>query len=183
MSEEEKVTLKIKPFSGKPEEWPSWRLKFEAVLYGKDLLDNLESTRPVADATTSEAIVDSWMKKDKSIFYQLILHTSGDASRLVEQYRTTYGGQLAWKAMIDKYEGSGELGAVDLATQMANLRMGESEDPDQFFGKVDSLHVRLKALGHEYTEVMLRTMCMVKFPSSYKTLRTCIQANKSQSYD
>jgi hypothetical protein len=66
---------------------------------------------------------------------------------------------------------------------MANLKMGESEDPDQFFGKVDSLQVRLNALGHEYTEVMLRTMCMVKFPSSYRTLRTCIQANKSQSYE
>ena len=105
---EEKVTLKIKTFSGKPEEWPSWRLKFEAVLYGKDLLDNLESTHPVEDSTTSQAIVDSWVKKDKSIFYQLILHTTGDASHLVEQYRTTYGGQLAWRAMIDKYEGKGD---------------------------------------------------------------------------
>ena len=46
--------------------------------------------------------------------------------------------------MTDKYEGKGELGAVDLATQMANLKVGQSEDPDQFFGKVDGLRVRLK---------------------------------------
>ena len=34
---EKTVVTKIPAFSGKPEEWESWRLKFEAVLYQKDI--------------------------------------------------------------------------------------------------------------------------------------------------
>lgn len=55
----DKITLTIRRFTGKKrEEWPAeWKLKFQAVLEGADLLDTflLSSEEPtVADADTAE---------------------------------------------------------------------------------------------------------------------------------
>ena len=51
--EVEKVITKIPPFSGKPEDWEFWRSKFEAILYGKEMLGDLTSTKPVVGGSVN----------------------------------------------------------------------------------------------------------------------------------
>jgi len=174
----DKVITKISPFSGKPEDWEGWRCKFEAVLYGKDMLGDLTSSRPVVGGSVTQANLNAWKEKDKALFYQLILNTSGAALQLVQQFKTDYKGQDAWNALVEKYEGGGDLGAVDLIVQLLALKMDESEDPDLFFVRVESLQVRLKALGLEINERLMRVICIVKLPPNYATLRVCVQANR-----
>lgn len=61
MDAEKAVALKIKRFSGEPVEWPTFKLKFEAVLETSDLLDNLLSTAP-EEGADGEA---EWKKKNR----------------------------------------------------------------------------------------------------------------------
>jgi hypothetical protein len=80
--------------------------------------------------------------------------------------------------LVEKYEGGGDIGAVDLMAQLFALKMDELEDPDLFFVRVESLQVRLKALGLELNEKLIRVICIIKLPPNYATLRICVQANK-----
>ena len=52
---EKTVVTKIPAFSGKPEDWESWRSKFEAVLYQKDMLGDLTSSKPVVEGPGGES--------------------------------------------------------------------------------------------------------------------------------
>ncbi len=64
--------------------------------------------------------------------------------------------------------------------------MDESEDPDRFFNRVESLQVRLlKALGLELNEKLIRVICIIiKLPPNYAaTLRVCVQASKDGEDD
>lgn len=181
---EKTVVTKIPAFSGKPEDWESWRSKFEAVLYQKDMLGDLTSSKPVVGGSVTQEHLATWKEKDKGLFYQLILNTSGAALQLVQQFKyPEYNGQNAWKALVEKYEGGGDIGAVDLMTQLFTLKMDESEDPDRFFNRVESLQVRLKALGLELNEKLIRVICIIKLPPNYATLRVCVQASKDGEDD
>ena len=173
----DKVLTKIPFFAGKKDEWLTWRRLFKAVLYGKKLKPFLKTTKPGESA--SQAHIDAWQEKSEALFHELILNTRGYPQQMVHQfYRSDYcRGKDAWDALVNKYEGTGDIAAYDLSMQLDALRMHESEDPDKFFNKLESLHDRLKALGaeHGYTEPELKTVCFMRLPSTYGILRTCLQ--------
>lgn len=172
--DEEKSNLKIKIYTGKVEEWPQWKMKFQAVLNGKGLLATLKSEKPGESATTE--VKAAWQKKDQDIFFQLILHTSGAAGSLVEQFEEECSGQLAWKALIEKYEQKGSVGAVDLHKEMMKCRLGDNQDPDLFFALLESFQRRLKALKQIVTNEMLVAMILSKLPPGYDTICAILEA-------
>ena len=175
--DEERSSLKIKIYTGKVEEWPQWKMKFQAVLNGKSLLANLKSEKPGASA--AREVKEAWQKKDQDIFFQLILHTSGAAGSLVEQFEDECSGHLAWKALIEKYEQRGAVAAVDLHRDLMKCRLAETEDPDSFFVRIESLQRRLKALGQTVTDEMLAAMILSKLPSNYDTLGAILESGNN----
>ena len=65
----------------------------------------MKSEKPGASA--AREVKEAWRKNDQDIYFQLILHTSGAAGSLVEQFEDECSGHLAWKALIEKYEQRG----------------------------------------------------------------------------
>jgi hypothetical protein len=140
--------LKIKVFSGDEDQWPSWKIKFKGVLRGKKLLKHLSTEKPAESKTAEEK--KAWADNDEALFYELILHTSGTACNLIEQFEEGAEGKKAWEALTDKFEGTGSLAVVDLAKKLMTCTMEDSIDPDMFFVKVEGLQRRLKAQGQAY---------------------------------
>ena len=97
----------------------------------------------------------------------------------MEQFEDECSGQLAWKALIDKYEQKGAVAAVDLHRDLMKCRLGETEDPDSFFVRIESLQRRLKALGQSVTDEMLAAMILSKLPSNYDTLGAILESGNN----
>jgi hypothetical protein len=170
--------LKIKIFSGNEDQWPSWKVKFKAVLRQKKLLDHLKTDKPAESATT--AVKKAWAENDEALFYELILHTSGAAGYLVEQFEDEAEGQRAWETLVDKFEGGGSLAAVELQQKLMNCTMEENSDPDRFFVKVEGIARRLKAHGEPVSEKTMRNVIIGKLPKEkYHALVTGFRLNKS----
>jgi hypothetical protein len=71
----DKVITKISPFSGKPEDWEGWRCKFEAVLYGKDMLG--EGGDDDGDAPESD-VAKAFVAKGGAGKRGVVCHGCGD---------------------------------------------------------------------------------------------------------
>ena len=97
--------LKIKIFSGREQEWPEWKAKFQAVLRSKKLLKHL-SSEPPDEALDDSALFEEragstpfekWLEDDEALFYELIIHTTGMACKLVQQFEERTQGRKAWE--------------------------------------------------------------------------------------
>lgn len=170
--------FKAKRFSGNEEEWPSWKIKFKAVLQGKKLLEHLKTEEPAESATTEQK--KAWRENDEALFYELIWHTSGTACNLIEQFEEEAEGKKAWETLVDKFEGSGSLTAVDLSKKLMTCSLEDYSDPDHFFVMVEGIQRRLKAQKEPVSDQMIRNLVIGKLPEEkYHALLTGFQMNKA----
>lgn len=145
--------LKIKLFTGKEDEWNEWKTKFQAVLRSKRLLRHLTTEKPekelegVAEIEERGAF-EKWLDNDEAVFYELIIHTSGTACKLVQQFEDGTQGKKAWETLKEKYEGSGTMETVELMETLLTCKMDTERDPDLFFIKVENIQRRLRDRGH-----------------------------------
>ena len=180
--DEEKSSLRIRIFTGKePEEWASWKLKFKAILDGKDLLGNLLSKKP--GETANHSVIEAWNKKDQKIFYQLVLHTGGAAGDLIQQFEETCSGSEAWRALIAKYEHKGKMGKVELVRELMGCSLKENDDPDIFLVKIDTMRRKLKSLGQDLTDDLFQAMILSKLPPAYNMLVTALGVDDEDNLD
>jgi len=165
--------LKIKIFSGKESEWSEWKAKFQAVLRSKKLLKHLSSEMPdegLGDdselfVSAGETALDKWMDNDQALYYELIIHTTGTACKLVQQFEERTQGQKAWEVLKEKYEGAGTFETMELIEELVSFKIADpSKDPDLSFIKVERLQRRLRDRGEEYTDNMLRDLVLFKLP-------------------
>lgn len=165
--------LKIKIFSGREQEWPEWKAKFQAVLRSKKLLKHL-SSEPPDEALDDSALFEEragstpfekWLEDDEALFYELIIHTTGMACKLVQQFEERTQGRKAWEVLKQKYEGTGTLEAMELLEELMTCKMVDpSKDPDLFFVRLERLQRRLRDRGEEYSDNKLRDLLLVKLP-------------------
>lgn len=181
MEAADKISLKIRRFTGKAEEWPEWKLKFKAVLEVGDLLDNLMTTEEPSEFNAKA--LAAWKKTDRKVFFQLVLYTSEAAGNLVEQFEESCSGREAWEALIAKFEHKGAAGKVDLHRELMRSVMGEREDPDTFLVRIETIRRKLKVLKHVIPDDMLMGMILSKLPSNYETLVTIMEADEGLEYE
>ena len=81
--------------------------------------------------------LEQWLENNEDIFYLLVIYTSGQAWTLVQQFATEASGKDAWEALVEKYEGAGNLGAVDLSRQLLLYKISETADPDIAFAEIE----------------------------------------------
>lgn len=151
-----------------------------AILEVKDLLDTLLSPRP--DDTATAGVKAAWKKKDRKIYYLLISYTSSFAFDLVFQFFDDPCGKDAWEALTTKYERKGPVGKVDLHKELMSCTLDETEDPDAFFMRMETLQRQLKELGNDLSEDIIQSMILSKLPSTYDTLTTILEADQTLTY-
>lgn len=176
----------VQVFTGKPEEWKRFKVKLQAALEESDLLETLESDKPVvADGAsqTEKKALATWTKNDRKIYSKLILYTSGDAGSLVEQFESSRSGKLAWEALKAKYDPKGRAGKVDLYRDMMAAKLEDADDPDKLFLRMEGNRRQLQDMGQSVSDEMLLGMTLSKLPPSYDTLVTILEADDELEYD
>lgn len=170
--------LRIKPFTGKPEDWLEFKRKLIAVLHIEKLRKTLATVRPAADAEGRAA----WDINNENIFYQLVLHTEGNAADLVWQFETGTDGKAAWEALLNRYEHSGSLGMAALHAALNDCKMGADEEPDVFFVRYDSIINRLRTLGDSISDKTALSMLLAKVPRIYQSVMPTLRGLKEDDF-
>lgn len=175
----DKVSMPV--FDGKEEKWAVWKEKFLAVLDIKDLLGALLQADPPGEEGSPER--KAWQRAMLKIYSYLVACTKDSALDLVVQHTKTRAGGEAWQALVDKYEQKGVAGRVALMTELMSASLEPGEDPDRFFGRLESLKRRLKEVNAEIAWDILRDIALAKLPESYATLVTILESQDDLKYD
>ena len=171
----ERLGTRCKSFSGKPEEWHAWMGKFEAVLMTCNLEEHLTKQKP--DAANSDDLT-VWSENSKKIYAKLMMWTGGTAQGLVQQYRGSYDGCAAWRALVQRYEPRGTVGKLALHAQLMSLTMGDNEDPENLFTKMNQISQRLNDLKDPVSESTLLGVVLRALPSTYEVVGKFMQHTK-----
>lgn len=188
-SEEKPTGLKIKVFTGKDADWTEWKLKFQGVLRSKKLLKHLTTEEPTAESVglasiEQQAAIEKWKDEDEALFFELIIHTSGVACKLVQQFQEGTEGNRAWKALTEKFEGSGSMETVELVEKLITHKMDGNKDPELFFMPMEDLQRRLRNRGKNYTDDMMKDLIIARLPrDKYHSLITSLSGEVGITYD
>ena len=182
--EQEKLGARVPHFRGNEGEWFDWRSKILAYLDQMGLLDTLLAERPAEGAGRAD-----WDKKNRQIYNRLVLHTHGAPLSLVQQFeepretgQQMMDGVGAWKDLVDKYEPKGTMGKVALWAELNSSALGDTQDPDLYFVKVESLQRRLKGMGQDISDETLMGNIVSKLPSTYSDLAIILRYDDKLTY-
>ena len=108
--------VRIDPLTG-VEDWPSWRVQMEDLLYEAKLWTYVTGTnrKPVAagdtPTATEQASIDEWMAKDRSALSAIRMRVS---KALVSTLKRCVTSAEAWKRLEKNFEPKGILRVVQL---------------------------------------------------------------------
>lgn len=210
MGDEQRVTTNR--FGGEPEEWMDYRATIRALLGTKGLRKAMESAEiraPVVEKKEGSKLLISPIKgtsntKDEEetgggaetkvddpggdktnakIYWWLLMTTKGGAKDIVMQYDDTSDGRAAWQALCGKYELDGSVQSAVLQGKLINDKLGDGEDPDAYFIRIEKARRQLKSLGMEITDAMLLGYALNAMPASYRELRVLIDNTSGLTYE
>ena len=102
------------------------------------------STLGSTDTATLNAIAErKWLQANQDLWSVLLLTTSGSANNTVKKFEGkrpedgTGHGQLAWKALTERYNGHTKEARRVCHEKLVNTKMGAGQDPDDFFFVLD----------------------------------------------
>lgn len=186
--ETDKGSARLKPFRGKEDEWPLWKGKMESVLDRRDLLDPLldNEARPTETGDAQK----KYDKEGRMIYNELIMYTEDAANDVVAQFEDEHGagtakrdGRAAWKALVAKYELTGTLQKAALHEELDRATLGNGEDPDKYFMKIERIRRQLKKMNSNLDDSMMLGISMRKMPSNYDVLMTVLSQDEALTYD
>ena len=136
------------PFKGERSKWHMWKLKYRARIriYGVlDILDGVSSIPP--DGKSSYNDDDLLLRsKNEELYADLILNIQDEASfGCVSRARTKDFKEglasLAWKNLVEKYEGLEKSNKMDLKRELLSSHLNKNDDPDGWITKLEKLIV------------------------------------------
>ena len=183
MSNKAEREFGIAPFTGNPEDWEVWGEKFKALLDETDgLLDIIMYKRPEFE---TDGVRDRWHRKNSKVYGKLIKHIDGKSApfRLVSGFRESRDGKQAWHALEAKYEPHGHIGLTSLHQDLHSTELGETQDPDDFFGRLEAIQAHMGSLGEPMSDKHLMAHAVTKLPANYESLRVLIEHDDNMTYD
>ena len=162
------------------------KLRVCLSLYSKAVFEVLQGkaqspsfTLGSTDTATLNAVADhKWLQANQDIWSVILLTTSGSANNTVKKFEgkgPEHGaghGQLAWKALTEKYNDHTKEARKACHEKLVNAKMEPGQDPDDFFLVLDEcrdLHEEMGQTVHDgrYEDVILQAL-----PSEYERVRT-----------
>lgn len=151
------------------------------MLEASDLCDFLlkGEEKPVAAGDAQ----DKWVTSNHKIFARLVQYTEDAPYDMVTQFVEERDGMKAWKGLVAKYELKGNVQKAVLQKELHNVAMAEGDDPDVFFGKLETIRRQLKNLKVEVDESSMIGAVMGNLPFSYESLLSVVEGDEDLSYE
>jgi hypothetical protein len=167
-------------FSGRPDDWFTWCMKFKAVLEDKDLLEYLGAKRPGATAKEKQAEYD---KANKKIYGKIVSLVKGAAIGIIMPFEETRDGNGAWAALKAKYELKGRAQKSALQAELMKDELSSDEDPDAYFARIEAIQRRLRELEVDVSDETMIGIASARLPSAYDALQVLFDADDELTYD
>ena len=148
-------------FSGNPDDFELWSVKFKGYLRIQKLHTVLET--PAEGDSDKNAEIFAYMVQfldDKSI--SLIMRDAPD------------DGRKAYKILKNHYLGSSKPRIISLYTELTSLKMGGSEAVTEYVLRAETAASRLKDAGETISDHLLIAMVLKGLPNSFKAFTTII---------
>jgi hypothetical protein len=208
----DKGGAKLQPFSGRPEDWPQFKGRFEALLdrTDADLLDFLlghfelddddekkllkgpepQEKKPQLKGGESQVETRAAAKKAKAkearmnrlLHSMLTSYTDGAANNLVEQFRKERDGLGAWAALEAKYEVKSHVQMGVTLKMLIDDSPGDG-DPDVYILRVERLQRQLTDMGVEVSDKLMMAIVLSRMQDGYAGLRTVLDTIQDLDYD
>jgi hypothetical protein len=158
---------KVKSFTGKRSEWDLWKKKFLALITHKKYHLSIDTPQRPEGAAGA-----AWDEANLQLYTQLVLYCDGDPGSVVDQFEHTKNGRHAWRALLRKYDTHGAHGKATLVREMRTLEMGDLEDPDTFFIRIERLRRRMASIGFTLLddEDHLKIIAVTLLPEAYNPI-------------
>ena len=191
-------TVKHLPkFAGRQADFDEWKERLSIEISGLEtapwtkidaILNGLERPQPTAivnDANAdggnnappnNNAEITSWDSANNTLFSILYHLTQGPANRQLYSFRPRANGGKgngigAWNALIKKYEGNNMERRLHMIHCLNEVRIGDHQDPDDYFHRIDKLVDDLRDLGEEVSEARIMGQIIRDAPPRYQGIK------------
>lgn len=176
------LSARMKLFTGLPEEWRLWDMKFQSVCSRRKCLDAIKSNagpRPTEEGAPQTA----WDVASEKVFTELSTYVDGLAAEIVAKHSMSRNGVAAYRELVAKYELTGIDQINQLQENFHNATISDGEDPDSLFVKLESIVVQLEKLQVVVAESGVKAAAMKALPAAYGPLKTIIRTTPGLTYD
>ena len=177
-SDNEKAWQQLEAFDGGEDEYLDWSQRFQAVLEDAGL-PNILTLSP-DDVPFDSGKKEAFEFVNKRIALKLRVKTKGVAFGIVNSYPNN--GLEAWAALRDHFEPRTTTRRLALRSQFDRIVMGATEDPAQYFQRLDRHRERLVYLGEPMPETTMISHVLLNLPHNYQELRPILE-RLSYNYD
>jgi hypothetical protein len=168
-------------FSGKPEDFAEWRLKFAAMLDTMDLRDILlgEVEQPPQQNQEARA---AWRKANQQIYTHMVLSLNRTTLRRIEGCQDD--GVRAWQRIVEHFHGSDKLRQNKIKKELLSHKCDCEDDVDQYVLQIKELCDQLRATGQSVPDDDEREYIIQGLPASYGSFITMVLlAHQRQSLE
>ncbi|EJF56320.1 hypothetical protein DICSQDRAFT_71736 [Dichomitus squalens LYAD-421 SS1] len=168
--------IRIDPLTG-VEDWPSWRVQMEDLLYGLGLWDYvIEEGKPTAKdtkapTTEEKKALEDWMKKDRTALIAIRMRVS---KSLVHTLTRCVSSADAWNRLVKNYEPKGILHVVQIHRKLLQARYSDSENVEEFLQEMVRLRETLATMGHALMEEEFAITLLTALPDSWDPMVSSI---------
>ena len=142
------------------------------------------------DTATLNAVAEhKWLQANQDLWSVLVLTTSGSANNAVKKFegkRTkdrAEHGQLAWKALTDKYNGHTKEARRVCHEKLVNKKMEPGQDPDDLFFVLDECRDLLEEMGRTIHDERYKDIILQALPPKYERVRTASNERRGFGLD
>jgi hypothetical protein len=112
---------------------------------------------------------DEYCRSNSQVYAALVLNTTGVALELIGG-APQFNGHSAWQALLHKYEQPSIARGVDLHKELVSAVLGDYEDPDAYFARVEDLRRQVVGTGIPIDLLQLRCIIHANLPPTYEAL-------------
>ena len=185
---EETSSYRMKPFSGKEEDWVYWETLFLARAEYKGYRTVADGTE-AAPSDASVLVVgtnDAEIKlrnANRAGFSELMSFCTGAkvAFSIVRQSKTNDlpKGCLktAWAALCERYEPTGAEDAEEIVEEYRECKLKKNEDPEEWLAKKNEIRLRLKIdfQKKDYEDPDFMRTVLFELPEEYTAIATTLK--------
>ena len=127
--------LQLDPWT--PNEYPQWKKSVEWTFDINNMLNILEGTEPCPEATTEQALIDDWAKRNKFACQALLSCVKGVTKTHLLQYKLA---SQMWAALDTLHAQRNSIRLSDLEDQLKELRVQPGQSIDSHIEAFERLH-------------------------------------------
>lgn len=168
------IKLRVIPFSGKAQDWATWKFKNEALMAKLGLLKYMTE-----DKQGNAEAKKLWEEKQPEVYYHLVASCDGEAISVLRGAEKGQGRE-AWKLLEARYNPKTETRKATLQNELFSMsNMREDETIDTYIDRIEDLKRQLEDTGVEVNDELIKGVIKRGLPVHYEPMIAVLQMQEN----